>query len=665
MSGVVFAEDGGAVIQSRRWGLAAAFKISYDAQGMPVLDVSTSPGADHDIDEHNDANMSGLAEGQFIARNGSSQWVNRDLAAADIQSGTLAIARGGTNLGTYVQGDLLYASAANVLSALAVPVLDGWVLTYDSGTDLPEWRAPDVGTVFAEDVGGTNDSERTFEVDDKYTFQNALDVGGLLQVDGNIEVEPSIGTARITIVRPVTSASAILSGQTSGGSDGFWFATVVSDTTNAYLGTGATINKANASIGLVLASQAVEFYGAVDIAGALIATTGTFTNTDAVVNIIGTTGDAELNLNSNYASGSNDVATINFYYSNAPGALIWAAGFSSTQNFYIRDVNAGIDVLNATQAGVIQLGEANADILFGPSATGFWLDYSALAVMPQTASALALGSTTLPWGAAYIGALTATTGTFSSRVVFSSTASGADGALFTNATYGLLNRGVAGSTSDWGVSTPGGTHVALQMLTGTQNFLFGGSVQMNALIATTGTFTGILTTGDGGSTNYAQFSATGDLIFVGTAGLAIGEIWVEDNAVETAIGVAGTWVQVTVFDTTGASNNTTPDHTNDHITITEAGFYKIQISATILSGAGLSADYECEARVNNGATAFKNIHFHRQMAGGGGDIGAAPAHGYADLAVNDTVEVWVRNVTNTTNLTFANITLTVEQKTGT
>ena len=247
MSGVVFVDSGGAVIQSRRWGLAAAFEISYDAQGMPVLDVSTSPGADHDIDEHNDANMAGLAEGQFIARNGSSQWVNRDLAAGDIQSGTLAIARGGTNLDSYVQGDILYASAANVLSALAAPVLDGWVLTYDSGTDLPEWRAPDVGTVFAEDVGGTNDSERTFEVDGKYTFQNALDVGGLLQIDGNIEVEPTAGTARITITRPTTSVSAILSGNTSGGSDGFWFATVVSDTTNAYLGTGATINKANAS----------------------------------------------------------------------------------------------------------------------------------------------------------------------------------------------------------------------------------------------------------------------------------------------------------------------------------------------------------------------------------------------------------------------------------
>ena len=289
MSGVVFAEDGGAVIQSRRWGLSAAFQISYDAQSMPVLDVSTSPGADHDIDEHNDANMSGLAEGQFIARNGSSQWVNRDLTAADIQSGTLAIARGGTNLGSYVQGDILYASAANVLSALAVPVLDGWVLTYDSGTDLPEWRAPDVGTVFAEDVGGTNDSERTFEVDGKYTFQNALDVGGLLQIDGNIEVEPTLGTARITIVRPTASGSAILSGQTSGGGDGFWFATVVSDTTNAYLGTGATINKANASIGLVLASQAVEFYGAVDIAGALTATTGDFRSAGSNVGVSHTT----------------------------------------------------------------------------------------------------------------------------------------------------------------------------------------------------------------------------------------------------------------------------------------------------------------------------------------------------------------------------------------
>lgn len=54
------------------------------------------------------------------------------IAASQVTSGTLAVARGGTNIGSYVAGDLVYASATTTLARLAIGTA-GQVLT-SSGT---------------------------------------------------------------------------------------------------------------------------------------------------------------------------------------------------------------------------------------------------------------------------------------------------------------------------------------------------------------------------------------------------------------------------------------------------------------------------------------------------------------------------------------------------
>ncbi len=54
-------------------------------------------------------------------------------------TGVLPIANGGTNIATYATGDILYASATNVLSKLAAGT-NGHVLTLASG--VPSWAAP-------------------------------------------------------------------------------------------------------------------------------------------------------------------------------------------------------------------------------------------------------------------------------------------------------------------------------------------------------------------------------------------------------------------------------------------------------------------------------------------------------------------------------------------
>ena len=153
-----------------------------------------------------------------------------------------------------------------------------------------------------------------------------------------------------------------------------------------------------------------------------------------------------------------------------------------------------------------------------------------------------------------------------------------------------------------------------------------------------------------------------DVLFVGSGtGLAYGEIWAEDNAVETVISVAGTFVQVTTFDTNGENNNTTPDHTNDHITVLKAGRYMINVSVVIESAAGTSNVVHLHVAKNNNAVQFGNIHAHRSMAGGGGDRGSISMSGIVSLAANDTVELWVTNDTNTNNYIVEDVTLSLTQ----
>jgi hypothetical protein len=156
-----------------------------------------------------------------------------------------------------------------------------------------------------------------------------------------------------------------------------------------------------------------------------------------------------------------------------------------------------------------------------------------------------------------------------------------------------------------------------------------------------------------------------DLIFTANGGgLPFGEIWEEGNAVETAVAVANTWYQVTIFTNIGQSNLMTPSAATDDITVGQDGKYFIAISAAILSGAGAAFDMEIEARVNNGATRIRSVHTDRRLTGGGSDLGSLSLSGSADLTSGDTVEVWVRNLTNTTNILVKDINLYIRQDGG-
>ena len=131
---------------------------------------------------------------------------------------------------------------------------------------------------------------------------------------------------------------------------------------------------------------------------------------------------------------------------------------------------------------------------------------------------------------------------------------------------------------------------------------------------------------------------------------AYGEIRVEDNAVATAI--TGTQTdfganakQVLTFGANGASLNTTPDHTSDHIRIDVAGVYHIMLTASFSGEA--NDTYSFAIFKNDGATQLGSRA--TRLLGTGGDVGSASIQALAALDVNDTIEMFIQNEDGATN----------------
>jgi len=161
------------------------------------------------------------------------------------------------------------------------------------------------------------------------------------------------------------------------------------------------------------------------------------------------------------------------------------------------------------------------------------------------------------------------------------------------------------------------------------------------------------------NTNYAEISTTGDLVFVGSSGLPFAEIYARDNTTTTSTSTTKT--QVLIFDTNGQSNLMTPDHSNDHITVTKAGKYKVDSSISIKNSAGVAHVVSLEMYKNNGTTVFNNIHAGRTL-GTGTDVGNLTMSGIVDLAANDTLEIWITSSSGTARtITIEDISFCVIQ----
>jgi len=140
-----------------------------------------------------------------------------------------------------------------------------------------------------------------------------------------------------------------------------------------------------------------------------------------------------------------------------------------------------------------------------------------------------------------------------------------------------------------------------------------------------------------------------------------GEIYVKDNEVETTLDV-GSLTQVTIFTVNGEASKTTPDHTQDHIAIQRTGVYRVEFHVTVNNESAQGHTLDISVFTNNGTVELLNCHAHRSLAGGSGDIGSVSGGGLVMLLAGETVELWATTSGTSDNVTFEDVSLSVERK---
>jgi hypothetical protein len=123
--------------------------------------------------------------------------------ATNITSGTLAVARGGTNLDSYTKGDIIAASAATTLAKRTVGT-NGQVLTANSAdaTGLG-WTTPTVGTVTDVTSSTTALTVATSTTAPALTIRAAT-----TSVDGIVQLSDSTGTTSSILAATPTAVKA-------------------------------------------------------------------------------------------------------------------------------------------------------------------------------------------------------------------------------------------------------------------------------------------------------------------------------------------------------------------------------------------------------------------------------------------------------------------------
>jgi hypothetical protein len=175
---------------------------------------------------------------------------------------------------------------------------------------------------------------------------------------------------------------------------------------------------------------------------------------------------------------------------------------------------------------------------------------------------------------------------------------------------------------------------------------------------------------DGSTGQVLQTDGLGQLSFASISGgsspsTGYGSVYADSNAVTTTFAGSSTdWtnkVQVTVFDTNGTSSTgVTPDHTNDHVTIGNAGPYLLHASISFSGTANETLSFAFFK--NNGATQLGNRTTRK--LGTGGDVGACDISAAVDLSASDTIELWVQNEGSTGAITIQDINFEVVGLTG-
>lgn len=231
------------------------------------------------------------------------------------------------------------------------------------------------------------------------------------------------------------------------------------------------------------------------------------------------------------------------------------------------------------------------------------------------------------------------------------------GALTLGTVLAVAEGGIGiGTLTDHGVLLGSGTSPVTPAAVGTNGQLLVGSTGADPAFQTNIDLPGTLdVTGD--VVLDSTLEIKDDTFWTGAgSGLPFGEISANDNVTVTSVSSAG-FTQVLIFDTDGASNLATPDHTNDHITVVKAGHYMVNVCATVTNQSGAGHKIELVVAKNNNAAIFGSLRRHRTLASGT-DAGAVPICAHVALALDDTIEVWITSDSGSAkNIIVEDITL--------
>ncbi|MCK5608889.1 hypothetical protein KAR91_43855 [Candidatus Pacearchaeota archaeon] len=165
--------------------------------------------------------------------------------------------------------------------------------------------------------------------------------------------------------------------------------------------------------------------------------------------------------------------------------------------------------------------------------------------------------------------------------------------------------------------------------------------------------------GDAGTANYANISATGDTVFVGTAGLAFGCLEGIDETVTCT--VEDTWYQVT-FDTAGPVNLIEADTVNNELEVDYEGIYQVGVTACFHSNP--SNDFELMVKKTDGTVDLAPHLF--QTTAVADKVENAAGYCLIDINASDRVELWVRCTSAAgQDAVFDHVSLTLTQIGGT
>jgi len=142
---------------------------------------------------------------------------------------------------------------------------------------------------------------------------------------------------------------------------------------------------------------------------------------------------------------------------------------------------------------------------------------------------------------------------------------------------------------------------------------------------------------------------------------AYGEIYSKDNTTPTVLNSAAK-VQILVFTTNGVSHDMTPNFSESHIIVQKSAIYLVKASVTVANNNAFTHILNVDLFKNNGSTQFENVHFHRKLTGGSGDIGSATMSGLVQLNKDETIELWANtDAAADRSVIFDDITLSITQ----